>query len=122
MKSEPELPVPPWRYRSPLGRVEADPLRETARLRKEWAATLDGMPLRFPNRSRGAVPIPGATRGPRPPWVPKPPPHLDPDRTEEEREAAYRIVFNEWRAAAPHRAHLPDDHPDLIHDRIGRDS
>ena len=71
-----DLPVPPWQYRSPSGRVEADPFREMARLRTEWLATLDGMPLRLPNKLKGAVPIPGATRRPRPPWVPKPPPHL----------------------------------------------
>ena len=98
----------------PCGPPRADPLLEMGRLYAMSRLSLDGMPLRLPKMPADGAPAPGAKRRPRPPHVPAPPPHLDPDRTEEEREAAYRVLFNAWRAERAYRADFPDDYPDQV--------
>ena len=64
---------------------------ELNRQRRAWiAATFPGGVMCLPAPPPGTVPHPTLRRRPRPPHVPKPPPHLDPDLSEAERADAYR--------------------------------
>ena len=94
-------------------------MEEVSRLRKMEILARDGMPMRLPGPPPGAVPVPGAELPPWPAHRPKPPPHLDPHRSAEERAAAYRVLFAAWRAERPYRAALPDNFPDLYEASIG---
>ena len=73
----------------------SDPLRATARLYRAWAVLKPEWVQTLPPPPTDGAPHPTLRRRPRPPHVPAPPPHLDPDRTPEERRAAYEVLLAE---------------------------
>ncbi|MEM9703788.1 MAG: hypothetical protein AAF907_15220 [Planctomycetota bacterium] len=79
--------------------------RAAARLKPDW--------MRFlPPPLTDGAPHPTLKRRPRPPWVPQPPPHLDPDLSAEERQAAYEALLAAERAAAEGSAERTEHHPE----------
>ena len=61
---------------------DPDPLRTVARLYRAWARLRPAWVRTPPPPHADGAPHPTLRRRPRDPWVPAPPPHLDPDLTE----------------------------------------
>ena len=79
----PRTPLPP--FGTPECRAEMN------RVRREWVnANFPGGVMCVPRPPLDGAPHPTLRRRPRPPHVPPPPPHLDPDLSEADRAAAYK--------------------------------
>ena len=74
---------------------DPDPLRTVAALCRFAQRLRRNRTPPFPPPPAGAVARRNPRRRPRPPHVPAPPPHLDPDLTADQRAAAYRRLLAE---------------------------
>ena len=77
-----------------------NPLRTVSRLREFFRRLRPERAATLPDPPADGAAHPTLRRRPRPAWVPAPPPHLDPDRSEEERRAARAALLAERRPAA----------------------
>ncbi|WP_165700464.1 hypothetical protein [Alienimonas californiensis] len=87
-----------WANRLPPA---ADPIRSAARLREFFRRLRPDLAVAPPAPPVDGAAHPTLERRPRPPWVPAPPPHLDPDRSAEERQAAVAALLAERSTGSP---------------------
>ena len=75
--------------------IDSEPLRTAAALNRFYLKLRRNRVMPWPDPPVGAVERPNPRRRPRPPWIPAPPPHLDPDLPPDQRAAAYRDLQQE---------------------------